>query len=508
MKVTSLSIAFIVCSILQTVDSQAMIPGRNFNGTQNVETMITLQLIDDSTATHFCIKSVALPLKQIALCQTLSNCLATVTQEEPLILFSSSIVPEIFDVVVSFLNQLDTQPATRKIMEDIIIENLECFALHHLIPLLDAACHLDCPLLYDLFIFLAHAKIEEYLFKKNNPNAVLVLTKKIEETIHNNQLFKHVQSTIKNKLSVENLALSYTNFSSPDFSKVTTRLTAHDALLVLNKGTSSISLTDFYTQKLLAAIDSNNGMCNSAYLSGNGEKIASTTWENCIRIWDVLAPDRITEISAENCFFDSICLSYDGAYCASAKPGDSSIFIWETATGNCICTIPTNFPINALCFVSQSLTLALVTSNHTIVLIDTNSGSCIGKFRGHKDTITGICFSPDNDTIISSSRDDSIKIWDIQTGKCLQTIVSSNPLESIHCTSDNTLIAIISTHNSIQAISLMDVNNAFTLSSLLFLDYMLEKKRTNSPFIVNNRTQELYTLLPQSYKNELKEAYI
>lgn len=48
-----------------------------------------------------------------------------------------------------------------------------------------------------------------------------------------------------------------------------------------------------------------------------------------------------------------------------------------------------------------------------IKLWDLNSGRCIRTFKEHKDSVYCVTFSPDGTMIASASDDSSIKIWNI-----------------------------------------------------------------------------------------------
>ena len=47
---------------------------------------------------------------------------------------------------------------------------------------------------------------------------------------------------------------------------------------------------------------------------------------------------------------------------------------------------------------------------------------CIKKLNGHTNSITSITVSNDEKTLISGSFDKSIKIWDLNSGKCIKTL--------------------------------------------------------------------------------------
>ena len=43
--------------------------------------------------------------------------------------------------------------------------------------------------------------------------------------------------------------------------------------------------------------------------------------------------------------------------------------------------------------------------------------------EGHKYGVSSVAYSPDGTKIVSGSTDNTIKIWDTNTGECLQTLM-------------------------------------------------------------------------------------
>ena len=62
-------------------------------------------------------------------------------------------------------------------------------------------------------------------------------------------------------------------------------------------------------------------------------------------------------------------------------------------------------------------------SDNTIKIWDANSGIEIKTLIGHTDAINSVCFSPDSQQIVSASADNTIKIWDAETGAIAKTLV-------------------------------------------------------------------------------------
>ena len=48
---------------------------------------------------------------------------------------------------------------------------------------------------------------------------------------------------------------------------------------------------------------------------------------------------------------------------------------------------------------------------------------------GHTNEVNAVAFSPDGKLLASSSRDETIRLWDTQTGECLRVLRPDRPYE-------------------------------------------------------------------------------
>ena len=70
--------------------------------------------------------------------------------------------------------------------------------------------------------------------------------------------------------------------------------------------------------------------------------------------------------------------------------------------------------------------------------------------QGHTSFVWSAAFSPDNQTLASGSEDETIKLWDVLTGKCFKTLKAPRPYEGMNITGvtglteaeKNTLLAL------------------------------------------------------------------
>lgn len=171
--------------------------------------------------------------------------------------------------------------------------------------------------------------------------------------------------------------------------------------------------------------------CNITYdFSGN---LAITGSLQNISVWNIRQASQIANLKSEQPNYPYslpgevviLCISSDKkSVSAGYNNGDIRIFNYlsktliSTLRGHRSAVISLNFDEDGTRLVSGS-------ADSDILVWDMVTMTAVGKLRGHTDAVTGVSFLQrgNQQLIVSVSKDTLLKVWDIETQYCIQTIV-------------------------------------------------------------------------------------
>ncbi len=118
----------------------------------------------------------------------------------------------------------------------------------------------------------------------------------------------------------------------------------------------------------------------------------------------------------------SATFSPDGKLLATST--DNEICLWEVA--NIKQTITCNGHtawVQSLAFSPDGQILASGSNDQTIRLWNLDTGQCLKTLRGHASWVQSLAFSPNGQILASGSNDQTVKLWNVHTGQCLKTLL-------------------------------------------------------------------------------------
>ncbi|MDZ7965263.1 MAG: trypsin-like peptidase domain-containing protein [Nostoc sp. DedSLP03] len=190
---------------------------------------------------------------------------------------------------------------------------------------------------------------------------------------------------------------------------------------------------------------------NSVAISPDGKTLASGSYDNTIKIWNLATGEQIRILKGHYYSVNSVAFSLDGKTLASGSE-DNTIKIWNLITGQEISTLKGHSdPVYSVAFSPDGRTLASGSSDNSIKIWNLITGQEISTLKGHSDPVYSVAFSPDGKTLASGSQDKTIKIWNLTTGQVIRTLKGrSTAVNSVAISPDGKTLASGSDDNTIK----------------------------------------------------------
>lgn len=177
------------------------------------------------------------------------------------------------------------------------------------------------------------------------------------------------------------------------------------------------------------------GKASTRFLQGHQDSVYCTVWiskdilvsgsrDKTLKVWDVNTGQCIRTIADE----------HDGSILCMRVNKEKSFLLTGSSDATCkVWSLPNLVPVTRLrghgnsvldvCFVNNHIVTS--SRDHSLRVWHMTSGLELQQMRGHTASINAI--EPVGDTqIVSASGDGTLKLWDIETGKCLKTMGHNN----------------------------------------------------------------------------------
>jgi WD40 repeat protein len=119
--------------------------------------------------------------------------------------------------------------------------------------------------------------------------------------------------------------------------------------------------------------------------------------------------------------------------------------------------------VRSVAFSHDSARLASASSDSTVKIWDVSSGACLQTLKGYGD-VDSVAFSHDSARLASASWDRTVKIWDASSGACLQTLEGhSHWVRSVAFSHDSARLASAS---SDETVKIWDASSGACLQTL------------------------------------------
>ena len=245
-------------------------------------------------------------------------------------------------------------------------------------------------------------------------------------------------------------------------------------LVTLNKSGDTISWIDTETGKSKVKKIENRPDLEplpSAVYALTHDKVAIGEHNGILELWNsktgkknttLIGPEEIIqrhELTREHNYVTALAFSPDGTRLASGSL-DNTLRLWDTTNNNehIIFQQKQSGSPKVLVFSPDGKMLASG-EDMNVKLLDTATGKLLTTFIGHIGNISNLAFSPDGNTLTSTSRDGAVRSWNIKTEDPLQSHITGHT-SWVKCTSFLTKSSTLASVDISGIITLWDLESS------------------------------------------------
>jgi WD40 repeat protein/Flp pilus assembly protein TadD len=232
-----------------------------------------------------------------------------------------------------------------------------------------------------------------------------------------------------------------------------------DSGFALSYSDSMLKLWEVATGRCLRTFKGHAELVDALCFSADNRFVLSGSYDNTLKLWEVTTGRCLRTFKGHIAPVTSVCLSADSRFALSGS-NDNTLKLWEVATGRCLRTFKghrnsvnivgvdhvddekvirrMSFDgVSSVCLSADSRFALSGSHDNTLKLWEVATGRCLRTFEGHTSSVSSVCLSGDSRFALSGSHDKTMRLWEVDTGRCLQTFEGhTNWVNSVFLSAD------------------------------------------------------------------------
>lgn len=231
--------------------------------------------------------------------------------------------------------------------------------------------------------------------------------------------------------------------------------------IIFASSDGTLRVWDMDTGRELRTLTGHSDSVSDVAVSADGRLVFSGSYDNTLKVWDMETGRELRTFTGHSAFVKGVAISADGRLAVSGSY-DNTIKVWDISSALALSDAngyadmpmerelraPTQHRggINGVALSADGRLALSASRDQTIKVWDVQTGCAVTTLNGHSQSVTAVALSADGRVAISGSNDRTLKVWDIQTGRELRTLTGhSDFVKSVAMSADGRIAASLVT---------------------------------------------------------------
>jgi WD40 repeat protein len=181
---------------------------------------------------------------------------------------------------------------------------------------------------------------------------------------------------------------------------------------------------------------------SSVAYSPDGRFVVSGSADSSVKIWDLATGRELWTLPEHDEAVRSVAYSPDGRRVVSGS-ADHLVKLWDAETGEEFKSLfGHDNAVNSVDYSPDGRFVVSGSVDRTVRVWDAETGVNLRTYAGHSLRVNAVCYRSDGRAIASASRDGTVKLWDAESGELLRDFAGHvGELLSLRCSPDNRFVA-------------------------------------------------------------------
>jgi WD40 repeat protein len=155
--------------------------------------------------------------------------------------------------------------------------------------------------------------------------------------------------------------------------------------------------------------------------NSDGKRVFTASDDKSVRFWDAATGKNLVAMLHEDSI-RSLQLSPDGKSMLTACLDSKGPELWDVVSGKRLFRMPGGRLSAAFSPTGKQIVVANFPWIQDLAICDAEKGTVLVETRGHTNLVWDVAFSPDGQTLVSASFDQTARLWETATGQELQVL--------------------------------------------------------------------------------------